>query len=56
LLIKNDNEKEDLFIEPGDWNYPFEYQLPKNIPSTYHHSIGKIEYFVKAHLDIPWFV
>ena len=52
FLQKENNE--DLFIEPGDWNYPFEYKLPENIPSTMSYSDGKINYHVEARLEIPW--
>ena len=52
FLQKENNE--DLFIESGDWNYPFEYKLPENIPSTMIYSDGKISYHVEARLEIPW--
>ena len=52
FLQKENNE--DLFIESGDWNYPFEYKLPENIPSTMSYSDGKISYHVEARLEIPW--
>ena len=45
---------QDLFIQAGDWSYPFSFVLPPNIPSTFKHVVGSVSYCVEAHLEIPW--
>lgn len=44
----------DLYLEVGDYSYPFEVILPLNIPSSFEHHHGKIRYSVKGTIDIPW--
>ena len=44
----------DLYLECGDYNYPFQIQLPPNLPPSFQHQIGKIRYYVKVTIDIPW--
>ncbi|XP_008553257.1 arrestin domain-containing protein 2 [Microplitis demolitor] len=38
----------------GHHVFPFNYALPRNIPSSYEHSIGSVEYSIKAIVDRPW--
>lgn len=40
-------------MNPGKYEYPFRFVLPKNIPSTYNGSHGNIRYYLKANIDIP---
>lgn len=44
----------DLYLEVGDYSYPFEVILPDNLPSSFEHSVGKIRYSIKGTIDIPW--
>ncbi|CAL8111563.1 unnamed protein product [Orchesella dallaii] len=45
-------EPEDLIIQPGHHEYPFTYQLPPNVPSTFKYDQGQIHanvtYIVEA--------
>lgn len=45
---------EDLYLEPGDYVYPFQCVLPLNLPSSFEHYHGQIRYSVKGTIDIPW--
>merc|ERR1711892_833985 len=44
----------ELEISAGDYEYPFQFQLPDNIPSSFVHRHGKIVYSVTAAVDRPW--
>ncbi|KOC69089.1 Arrestin domain-containing protein 3 [Habropoda laboriosa] len=41
-------------IPVGFHMYPFTFQLPNNIPSSFEHSFGRVRYTVKAVIDRPW--
>lgn len=38
----------------GLHTFPFSYNLPHNIPSSFEHRIGKVRYSIKAILHRPW--
>jgi len=44
----------DLYLECGDYSYPFQIQLPPNLPPSFQHKIGKIRYYAKGTIEIPW--
>ncbi len=44
--------KNDLFLEIGKTIYPFEMELPKNLPTSFHHKRGRIFYRVRATIEI----
>jgi hypothetical protein len=44
----------DLYLEPGEYTYPFTFLLPDKIPSSFEHHYGKIRYTLKGTVDIPW--
>ena len=44
----------DLYLEVGDYSYPFQFILPINLPSSFEHFIGKTRYTVEGTIDIPW--
>ncbi|CAF0782805.1 unnamed protein product [Brachionus calyciflorus] len=44
----------DLYIQPGDYSYPFEVKLPENAPTSFEHLNGRIRYSIKGTIDIPW--
>ncbi|KAK6174917.1 hypothetical protein SNE40_013476 [Patella caerulea] len=41
-------------LQPGNYSYPFSFQLPKQLPSSYESSIGRVRYTVTAVIDRPW--
>ncbi|XP_054003763.1 arrestin domain-containing protein 17-like [Hylaeus anthracinus] len=41
-------------IPVGYHEYPFQFQLPNSIPSSFEHKYGYIRYTVKAVIDRPW--
>jgi Arrestin (or S-antigen), N-terminal domain len=40
-------------VDAGEWTYPFDYELPSNIPYSVEGKYGEIYYGVKAVLSIP---
>jgi hypothetical protein len=44
----------DLYLEFGEYTYPFQIVLPQNLPPSFQHQIGKIRYYAKGTVDIPW--
>ena len=49
---EDDDEKRDH--EAGEHEYDFEFELPKNIHSSYQHDNGFIQYSVKIIIKKPW--
>ncbi|KAK6174918.1 hypothetical protein SNE40_013477 [Patella caerulea] len=55
LFGKDLEEKGDNpVLQPGSYTYPFSFQLPKQLPSSYESSIGRVRYTVTAVIDRPW--
>jgi hypothetical protein len=48
--LKNGGE---FYIEPNV-SYPFQINLPPNLPTSFEHLHGQIRYSLSGHLDIPW--
>eukprot|EP00092_Neocalanus_flemingeri_P026417 GFUD01028635.1.p1 GENE.GFUD01028635.1~~GFUD01028635.1.p1 ORF type:complete len:421 (+),score=80.89 GFUD01028635.1:75-1265(+) len=44
----------EMQIEAGDHEFPFQFQLPLNIPSSFAGKYGKIVYNITAVVDRPW--
>lgn len=44
----------DMYIEAGDYSYPFQILLPPNLPTSFEHQFGQIRYSISATIDIPW--
>ena len=44
----------DLYLEAGDYSYPFQIMLPPNLPTSFEHEYGQIRYSISATIDIPW--
>lgn len=44
-----------FILDTGEYIYPFSVDLPKNIPETFEHSYGVINYSISAYLDIPMY-
>uniref|UniRef100_A0A336MEP8 CSON013883 protein n=1 Tax=Culicoides sonorensis TaxID=179676 RepID=A0A336MEP8_CULSO len=41
-------------INPGTYEYSGTFCLPENIPTSYKHEVGYIEYNIKANYDVPF--
>ena len=41
-------------LAAGQYIYPFQFQLPNNLPSSYEAGIGYVRYRLKATIDKPW--
>jgi len=41
-------------LPAGEHRFPFSYQLPPNIPSSFEGDHGRVRYFVKAVIKKPW--
>ncbi|KAK6180269.1 hypothetical protein SNE40_012456 [Patella caerulea] len=44
----------DPVLQAGRYVYPFSFQLPTGIPSSYESSVGKVRYSVTGVIDRPW--
>ena len=44
-----------FILDTGEYIYPFSVDLPRNIPETFEHSYGMIQYSISAYLDIPMY-
>ncbi|XP_044755834.1 arrestin domain-containing protein 3-like [Coccinella septempunctata] len=44
----------ETYLGPGIFNYPFSFQLPPNLPSSFTNQHGYIRYGVRGIIDIPW--
>jgi hypothetical protein len=47
-------ESSEFYLDVGEYNYPFQIQLPFNLPTSFQHNYGKIGYMLSATIDIPW--
>ena len=45
---------ESFFLAAGHYQYPFNFQLPTGIPSSFEDDNGHIRYSIKVILDCPW--
>ena len=43
-----------MFIEVGDYSYPFQVILPHNLPTSFEGLHGQVRYSINAKIDIPW--
>ncbi|XP_045216633.2 arrestin domain-containing protein 3-like [Mercenaria mercenaria] len=41
-------------LQAGKYSYPFNFQLPPGVPSSYEATIGRVRYFIQSDIDIPW--
>ena len=44
----------DLYLDIGEYSYPFEIILPKNLPTSFEHNFGQVRYNINGTIDIPW--
>ncbi|KAL3866415.1 hypothetical protein ACJMK2_043716 [Sinanodonta woodiana] len=54
VLQKEANQLRDITLRKGVYNYPFKFQLPLNIPSSYEAVIGRVRYAVVVSVEKPW--
>ena len=45
---------EDNCLPPGQHVYPFTFQLPPNLPSSFEGGEGFVRYSIKGTIDKPW--
>ena len=38
----------------GNFQYPFSFQLPPTLPSSFEGEHGNVRYFIKGTIDRPW--
>jgi hypothetical protein len=48
------SSQQELYLETGDYSYPFQVLLPANLPTSFENSNGHIRYSIRATVDIPW--
>ncbi|CAL7934306.1 unnamed protein product [Xylocopa violacea] len=53
-VLGSNSSTSQMNIPVGSHRYPFMFQLPYNIPSSFEHNNGHIRYVVKAVIDRPW--
>ncbi|XP_045216632.2 arrestin domain-containing protein 3-like isoform X2 [Mercenaria mercenaria] len=51
---KQQSGKDSVKLQAGRYSYPFNFQLPLGIPSSYEATIGRVRYFLQSDIDIPW--
>ena len=56
IFTKELRANEELFLEIGDYSYPFNVQLPQDAAPSFEHNYARIRYTITATIDIPWFV
>ena len=44
----------EMQISAGDYEYPFQFQLPVSLPSSFVGEYGRIAYSIKGVIDRPW--
>lgn len=44
----------EMHLDPGQYNYPFEFTLPNSLPSTFDGTYGDINYRIKVSVVNPW--
>ena len=44
----------EMQISAGEYEYPFQFQLPVSIPSSFVGEYGRIAYSIKGVIDRPW--
>ncbi|XP_078527067.1 arrestin domain-containing protein 2-like [Lissotriton helveticus] len=52
-LLRTDNEALTI-LQPGKHEYPFTFQLPEDVVTSFEGKHGSVSYWVKAKLHRPW--
>ncbi|XP_076102113.1 arrestin domain-containing protein 3-like [Mytilus galloprovincialis] len=54
-VLKNHDKCGKKFVLPaGKYSYPFRFQLPSSLPSSYEGEYGYVRYYIKAAIIKPW--
>ncbi|XP_071114939.1 arrestin domain-containing protein 3-like [Haliotis cracherodii] len=48
------NNDEKKILAPGQYTYPFQFELPGNLPSSFEGQHGFLRYWVKVTMEKPW--
>lgn len=54
IIFLSKQPNSDLYLEPGDYSYPFQIVLPPNLPTSFEHTYGQVRYSINGTIDIPW--
>jgi len=55
ILLLFTGKKSNKFVLPaGNYSYPFQFQLPPNLPSSFEGYYGHVRYWVRGTIDKPW--
>ena len=49
-----ENPIDEPTIPVGQRLYPFAFQMPHNLPSSYESTTGYVRYSAKCKIDVPW--
>ena len=44
----------DYYQEVGEYSYPFEFDMPNGLPSSFEHELGRIRYSIVGTIQVPW--
>jgi len=53
-VITFTDETKEILIPAGEYEFPFQFQLPQNIPTSFVGAHGRVAYSVTAVIDRPW--
>ncbi|KAK3097174.1 hypothetical protein FSP39_007115 [Pinctada imbricata] len=53
-VLKSEEHNKRIILPPGKYSYPFQFQLPPNLPSSFEGQYGYVRYWVKATVEKPW--
>lgn len=53
-FITRDKYGDEIYLEPGDYSYPFEIKLPGALPSTMKSEYVTVIYRLALVLELPW--
>ena len=54
FFINNKEPNKDLYLEAGEYSFPFQIPLPNNLSTSFEHENCSIRYSLNGTLDIPW--
>jgi hypothetical protein len=53
IFTKELRNHEEFYLDTGEYIYPFQIQIPKQAPTSFEHSFGRICYSLNGTIDIP---
>lgn len=54
LLTGTGETNRQFILPPGRYTYPFQFQLPLDLPSSFEGEHGHVRYWVKGTIEKPW--